>query len=120
MNNIYATVSIFILTFLMFGSQLHAQSPRFTLLTEAQKTISGNSVSTNMLPKNPLIQAIVAPIPKAYCYDDLAIFCKLEVKLEQRFKFPVKIRLGEVNYVEMLEGKPHDAMMNGQWLMMNN
>lgn len=43
----------------------------------------------------------------AYSYDDLAIFCKLEVKMEKASGFPVKFRLGEVNYVEQLEGKPY-------------
>ena len=43
----------------------------------------------------------------AYNYDDLAIFCKLEVKMEKAAGLPVKFRLGEVNYVEQLEGKPY-------------
>lgn len=43
----------------------------------------------------------------AYNYDDLAIFCKLEVKMEKASGIPVKFRLGEVNYVEQLEGKPY-------------
>lgn len=103
----HITTFIFILTFLMFVGQLYAQSPRFTLLTEAEKTIGNISATYDIFPTNLLRQATVAPIPKAYCYDDLAVFCKLEVQLEKRFKFPVKIRLGEVNYVEMLEGKPY-------------
>ncbi len=106
-KHIHITTFIFTLTFLIFGGQLYAQSPRFTLLTKAEKTISGNSTTYNILPENPFTQQTMAPIPKAYCYDDLAIFCKLEVKLEKKFKIPIKIRLGEVNYVEMLEGKPY-------------
>lgn len=43
--------------------------------------------------------------PKAYCYDDLAFFCKLEVELEKTSQFPVKFRLGDVDYVDYLEGK---------------
>jgi hypothetical protein len=42
-----------------------------------------------------------------YNYDDLAIFCKLEVKMEKAAGLPVKFRLGEVNYVEQMEGKPY-------------
>lgn len=42
-----------------------------------------------------------------YRYDDLAVFCKIEVKMEKASGFPVKFRLGEVNYVEKLEGKPY-------------
>ncbi len=43
--------------------------------------------------------------PKTYEYDDLAFFCRVEVKLEKATKFPVKFRLGDVNYVDQLEGK---------------
>lgn len=35
----------------------------------------------------------------------LGFFCKMEHKLEYQTKFPVKFRLGEVNYVDVLEGK---------------
>ncbi|NJN77961.1 MAG: hypothetical protein HC803_06195 [Saprospiraceae bacterium] len=42
-----------------------------------------------------------------YDYNDLAIFCKLEVKMEKSAGIPIKFRLGEVNYVEQMEGKPY-------------
>jgi len=97
----------FLILSLTFIQKNHAQSSRFSLLPDEDKIISGNTETPNHLfLQYPLNQSI-APIPKAYCYDDLALFCKLEVQLEKAFKFPVKIRLGEVNYVEMLEGKPH-------------
>lgn len=37
--------------------------------------------------------------------NDLATFCRLELKLEKAAKFPIKFRLGEVQYVERMEGK---------------
>ena len=40
-----------------------------------------------------------------YSYKDLAFFCKIEVQLENTVKFPVKFRLGSVDYVDYLEGK---------------
>ena len=43
--------------------------------------------------------------PSAYSYKDLAFFCKLEVKMEKKAKIPIKFRLGEVQYVERMEGK---------------
>ena len=43
--------------------------------------------------------------PKIYDYHNLALFCKLEVQLEKATKFPVKFRLGDVEYVDQLEGK---------------
>ncbi len=44
-------------------------------------------------------------IPKAYHYENLAFFCKVEVDLEKASKFPIKFRLGDVEYVDRLEGK---------------
>ena len=44
-------------------------------------------------------------MPRAYSYDQLGIFCKWEVQLEKAARVPVKFRLGEVQYVERLEGK---------------
>lgn len=65
------------------------------------------------LPKRPALLDLRTAIldqqqrtaPKAYSYDELGFFCKMEVKLEQSTKFPIKIRLGEVQYVEKMEGK---------------
>lgn len=36
---------------------------------------------------------------------DLAPFCRIELQLEKATNFPVKFRLGEVQYVEKMEGK---------------
>lgn len=34
-----------------------------------------------------------------------AFFCRLEVQIERKTRFPVRFRLGDVNYVDYLEGK---------------
>ena len=44
-------------------------------------------------------------IPNLHRYEHLPIFCKFEVKMEQAVKFPIKMRLGDVEYVDRLEGK---------------
>ena len=54
------------------------------------------------------LQALFSPaaeMPRIYSYDELGIFCKLEVQLERAAKLPVRIRLGDVPYVDYLEGK---------------
>lgn len=61
---------------------------------------------TSLLKPEPIDLSKAFTI-SAYSYDDLAIFCKLEVQMEKASGFPVKFRLGEVNYVEQLEGKPY-------------
>ena len=45
--------------------------------------------------------------PQWYSVERLPFFCKMEVKMEKAIKFPVKVRLGEVQYVEKMEGKPY-------------
>lgn len=44
-------------------------------------------------------------VPVIYSYDNLGLFCKLEVQLEKAVNLPIKIRLGDVQYVDWLEGK---------------
>lgn len=47
--------------------------------------------------------------PKAYDFQRLSLFCKLEVHIEKAVKLPVRLRLGDVPYVDWLEGKRHSA-----------
>lgn len=56
----------------------------------------------------PIFQSSHPPLqamPKSYNYNNLALFCKIEVKLEKAMKLPIKFRLGEVEYVDRMEGK---------------
>jgi hypothetical protein len=45
------------------------------------------------------------PIPTIFSVETLPFFCKIEYKLGLNNKLPVKFRLGDVQYVEQLEGK---------------
>ncbi|MBX2870679.1 MAG: hypothetical protein KTR30_01225 [Saprospiraceae bacterium] len=64
---------------------------------------------TNSEPTGLSLQEIMlhtpSQQPRAWSYQDLAFFCKLEVKLEKATKLPIKFRLGEVQYAENREGK---------------
>ena len=44
-------------------------------------------------------------VPMLYQAQELAFFCRWEVKMEKASKMPVKFRLGEVQYTERMEGK---------------
>lgn len=44
-------------------------------------------------------------LPSPWAYQHLGVFCKLDVQLERRAKFPVLFRLGDVRLVEAWEGK---------------
>jgi hypothetical protein len=52
-------------------------------------------------------QPALAPttLPSPWAYQHLGFFCKLDVQLERRAKFPVLFRLGDVQQVEAWEGK---------------
>jgi hypothetical protein len=53
----------------------------------------------------PLPFYVKPTVPVIYSYHNLAFFCKMEVKLEKAVKMPIKFRLGDVDYVDRLEGK---------------
>ncbi|MBV6425848.1 MAG: hypothetical protein KIPDCIKN_00334 [Haliscomenobacter sp.] len=42
---------------------------------------------------------------QAFSPRDLAFFCRIEWRLEKAARFPIRIRLGEVQYVDQMEGK---------------
>lgn len=45
------------------------------------------------------------PQPRAYQFKELALFCKIEVKMEKALRIPIRMRLGDVPYVDWMEGK---------------
>jgi hypothetical protein len=57
------------------------------------------------LPDNAAATPTSRRIPLVYRFEDLAFFCRVEVRLEQATRIPVRFRLGSVNYVDHLEGK---------------
>jgi hypothetical protein len=83
---------------------VHLSNPIFF-----QPTIKPNTIfQKNKYPKATKytnIPKTPAQIPMAYCYNNLAFFCKIEVKIEKISFFPVKFRLGSVPYVDYLEQK---------------
>lgn len=46
-----------------------------------------------------------ASLPSPWRYEHLGIFCKLDVQLERRLRFPVLFRLGDPMHVDAWEGK---------------
>lgn len=66
-----------------------------------------NNIYTPSVLKTSTLDLSNAFNISTYNYDELAIFCKLEVKMEKSAGIPIKFRLGEVNEVEKLEGKPY-------------
>lgn len=78
--------------------------------TPAFYTLPSVSLIRSVMSSEPARrQQLAAPrMPSAYSYQDLGAFCKWEVQLERAAHLPVKVRLGEVQYVERMEGKMPD------------
>jgi hypothetical protein len=91
----------------ILGKNIHALTQqRVEAFSFFQKhTFSKNNQKN--IEKTPFSSTtyIVPTQARYYCYDKLAFFCKLEVKMEQQFHTPIKFRLGGVDYVDWLEGK---------------
>ena len=56
-----------------------------------------SSLSNNTIPHSFL--------PPGFYYNNLAFFCKQEIKLEKITRIPLKFRLGSVENCDRLEGK---------------
>ncbi len=65
------------------------------LQKNAAKTIDNQSVSV----KKPTL------VPSVFNIEALPFFCKIEYKMGLNQKVPIKFRLGDVQYVDQLEGK---------------
>ena len=62
-------------------------------------------IFTKKLTENTTREFTPPPIPKVYAYCDLALFCKVEVKIEKALKRNFKFCLGTLDYVNRLEQK---------------
>lgn len=78
-------------------AQVRMKLPDFSYFSFKPKSLS---TPLSSLANVPQYQA-----PKLYAYQDLAFFCRLEVKMDKASKMPVRFRLGSVDYVNRLEGK---------------
>ena len=77
-------------------SPLSYQHPDYYLFYSFSKKAMKESLKRKMPPK---------PIPQIYSFDELALFCKIEVKIEKALKKNFKFRLGTLDYVNRLEQK---------------
>ncbi len=81
--------------------QINQQEEKVPLF--AIPTIRLKQTTSHPTHQHPTFRSLSVPI--LYSYEELAPFCKLEVKMEKVVKMPIKFRLGSVDYVDYLEGK---------------
>jgi len=113
--------SLLLTIFLGYSSFVAAQNRQPELLLHSMSFSPGLQFKPDNLPDSyfnpvslPRTSAVilskkhrypVPALPVVYSVNNLPFFCKWEVKMEKAAAFPVKFRLGEVQYVEHLEGK---------------
>ena len=121
-QNIKMWISSFVLLFL-FNGFLSAQNS-YTIIGKSlielrqekidkpifslSQSLAKPSLSIQKSPSIPFTKrnaSLSYQAPKVYQYQDLAFFCRLEVKMDRASKMPVRFRLGSVDYVNRLEGK---------------
>lgn len=50
---------------------------------------------------------IAQPLDGGYFHDNLAFFCRTELRVEKAISVPLRFRLGSLAYADYLEGKPN-------------
>jgi hypothetical protein len=82
------------------------------MLISAQITLRNLPKTAMTVPRTAVAwanHAAITPksimLPQPYSVNQLPFFCKIEAKLEKKINLPIKFRLGEVDYVDWLEGK---------------
>jgi hypothetical protein len=64
-----------------------------------------DSFYLNQYTKFKAPPSVLTPISFVFSLNNLPFFCKLEYKMGVEKQYPLKIRLGDVQYVDQLEGK---------------
>jgi hypothetical protein len=62
-------------------------------------------VIDNQYVNNTKQTKIAKQLPSVFAVDKMPFFCKIEYKMGLNKKLPLKFRLGDVQYVDELEGK---------------
>jgi hypothetical protein len=76
----------------------------FLTTAQGQSLLPSKAEPISLLKPSP-IQLTYSHLPSPWVYQHLGMFCKLDVQLERRAKFPVLFRLGDVQQVDAWEGK---------------
>ncbi len=70
---------------------------------------NAQQLKDSIAPKpKPVFNFLSTPLrllPSDYYYCNLGFFCKKEIQFEKATKIPLRLRLGSVDYCDMLEGK---------------
>ena len=106
MKRIFYSLLISVTFFCVANAQVGLQLEKKTPSLDRSNMVPPSIIQNNLPDLETLIlNPTSLENYKAYNYHSLAFFCKVEVQLEKKTKIPVKFRLGDVRYVDWLEGK---------------
>lgn len=102
-NNKLVSISILCLVLLLTKLTVYSQQSTYTD-TLRQSTINETTLS---FKPNWAFKTKKTNTPfNAFKANNLPFFCKIEHNIEKKSKIPLRFRIGDLNYVNMLENKP--------------
>lgn len=108
------TASFLVVLMLMFSVNIFAQQKTtenraIAELTSIDSSLILSNPAANFLMSDPFIGKVrLQNLPAASFYsNNLGFFCKKELQLDKITKIPLRFRLGSLEYVNWMDGKPN-------------
>lgn len=112
MKHLLLFLCVLFVTSARLAAQLSVATTPFTLLPlqpmahfEVSATPTPPDLTDVFLGTTAGFRQMTTTAPYLLYQQHLAFFCRVEVKIDQAAKLPVRFRLGSVDYVDYLEGK---------------
>ena len=92
------------------GQQMQAVTIKKVIPDSSQLLLRSNVPFTGLIAERTSILYSVKTIPASHYVNSLPFFCRKELQLEKALRFPVKVRMGSVEYTDRLEGKTRSVI----------